>query len=294
MDVAKLEQGTPEWHAARSGKITASMVGGILGISPFITPEDAKRALVRSMIGAEPEFTGNYVTEWGNANEATARAMYELETTHTVEQVGFIPHPTESWAGCSPDGLVNSKGGVELKCPYSMRKGGKFKPLDEQPHYMAQVQFSLWVTGRKWWHFFAWCPTGTYGPIAVYPDLDWQNETIPVLWAFHAECLKEARDNPEEYLSPKRAVIDTPAAHTMMQEWDDIREQEAMLAERKKDLLAAIVQQAGERDTLFAGRKLTKVEKEGAVSYAKVVKEHLPDLDLSAYRGKASSFWKLT
>ncbi len=54
-----------------------------------------------------------------------------------------------------------------------------------------------------------------------------------------------------------------------------------------------MVSLAGGMDPMFAGRKLTCVEREGAVSYARVVKEHLPDLDLSGYKGKASRFWRL-
>ena len=35
-------------------------------------------------------------------------------------------------------------------------------------------------------------------------------------------------------------------------------------------------------------------KKAGSVSYAKVVKDNLPDVDLEQYRGKPSSFWKIT
>ena len=40
-------------------------------------------------------------------------------------------------------------------------------------------------------------------------------------------------------------------------------------------------------------KQLTKVEKAGSVSYADVVKEHLPNLALDKYRGKPSSYWLL-
>jgi hypothetical protein len=50
---------------------------------------------------------------------------------------------------------------------------------------------------------------------------------------------------------------------------------------------------AGERDAFFAGRKLTMTERAGSVAYARVVKEHLPDLSLDKYRGKPSRFWGL-
>lgn len=44
----------------------------------------------------------------------------------------------------------------------------------------------------------------------------------------------------------------------------------------------------------ICGRKLTKVEKKGSVSYAKVVKDHCPKVDLSPYTGAPSTYWKLS
>lgn len=80
----------------------------------------------------------------------------------------------------------------------------------------------------------------------------------------------------------------------MVAEWDDLAEQIASLTERKKGLLDSMVSLASGKDTLFAGRKLTQVEREGAVSYARVVKEHCANVDLEPYRGKASTYWKLS
>lgn len=79
----------------------------------------------------------------------------------------------------------------------------------------------------------------------------------------------------------------------MVAEWDQLNEQLDLLAERKRDLLDSMVALAGGKNSLFAGRKLTMTERAGSVQYARVVKDHLPDLDLAPYRGKSSSFWQL-
>ena len=50
---------------------------------------------------------------------------------------------------------------------------------------------------------------------------------------------------------------------------------------------------AGQSNAEIVGRKLTCVTREGAISYAKVVNDHLPKLDLEPYRGKPAQFWKL-
>lgn len=289
-----MKQRSDEWHKARTGKITASRVGAILGLSPYRTRGDVMREMVREAHGAEREFMGNVATEWGTQNESGALIDYRIETTHQVEEVGFIT--LDDWAGCSPDGLVGNDGGVEIKCPFGLRDTDApvpFKTLAEQEHYRAQVQFSLWVAQREWWHFYQWAPNGTKLEVEKV-CADWQNENLPVLRQFHAEYLHEVENNVEEHLAPRRVVIDTPDAHKMIAEWDDIAEQMALLAERKKDLLDSMVSMAGDRNTDFAGRKLTQVERDGSVSYARVVKEHCPDVDLSKYRGKPSRYWKVS
>lgn len=283
---------------ARQGRITASLVGAILGLSPYMTRDDAMRVMVREALGAEREFQGNIATDYGNQNEEGAVIEFRMETGLDVVKYGddqkFMTR--EDWAGCSPDGLCSDKAGLEVKCPFGLRKAEKpvpFKTLAEQEHYYAQVQFSLWVTDWPAWHFFQWCPVDT-ALEPVYPDLEWQADNLPILRQFYAEFLHELANNADEYLAPKRVTIDTPEAAKMMREWDDLTEQAERVKERKADLLDSIVAMAGKKDALFSGRKLTLVQKEGSVSYARAVKELLPDADLTKYRGKPSSFWKVT
>lgn len=55
-----------------------------------------------------------------------------------------------------------------------------------------------------------------------------------------------------------------------------------------------MVELAKDRDAEIMGRKLAQVERKGNVQYAKVLKDHLPDLDVEPYRAKSSKFWKLS
>lgn len=287
-----MEQRSEEWFEARKGLLTASSVGGALGVAPYASRADVMRRMVREWHGAEQEFGGNIATDYGERNESGALIEYEMETGNAVQQVGFVTR--EDWAGASPDAFVGDDGGLEIKCPFGKRKDGAgdlaFKPLAKQPHYYAQVQFSLWVTGRAWWHFFQWAPGGT-SLETVKPDDAWLAENMPKLRQFYAEYLAE-RDNPaSDHLQPKRVVIDTPQAWRMMEEYDQITEALERADERKKELLAEMVRLAGDRNAVFAGRNLTRTERAGSISYAKAIKELLPDADLEKWRGKPSSFW---
>lgn len=284
-----MEQRTEEWFEARKGRITASSVGAILGNAPYATRDDVMRRMVREWVGAPTEFEGNIATEYGTRNEAGALTEYQMETGHSVEAAGFITR--EDWAGCSPDGLLGDDGGLEIKCPFGKRKyeAPKFKTLAEQPHYYDQVQFSLWVTERLAWHFYQWSPRGTMLE-TVTVDKIWQDENLPRLRQFFAEYLAE-REVPEIHLEPKRPIIDTPEAHRIMGEYQELCEAIELAEARKKELLSDMTAIAMDRDVIFAGRKLTKVEKAGAIAYAKAVKELLPGADLEKWRGKASSYW---
>lgn len=286
------EQGTPEWHEARKGRVTASTCGAILGLSPYQTRADVLRAMVRASLGAEPEFTGNVATQHGSFHEEGARVEFEMETGLTVEKCGFFEW--EDWLGASPDGLIGMDALWECKSPYGIRNepDPQFKALADQQHYYAQVQIQMLCADKKECYFYQWTP---YASISerYTRDNDWLNANLPILRQFHAEYLDALKD-PTEYLATLRINIDTPAAHKAMQEWDELKEQIELLEERKKDLLAEMVEMGKGRDATIAGRKLTRVEKAGSVSYAKVVKEKLPDLDLAPWTGKATSFWKVT
>lgn len=282
-----MEQRSAEWHEARKRRVTASMVGAILGHAPNLTRAGAMRRMVRDAHGAEAEFTGNIATEYGVHNEDGAIAEYEMETGNKVQRVGFLA--VEDWAGCSPDGLINDDGGLETKCPFGKRETGDLVPLEDQPHYYDQVQFSLWVTGRKFWHFYQWTARKTKLE-CVLPDQAWRDENLPKLRQFHAEFLAE---DPAPHLEARRVEIDTLEAARIVAEYDQLSEAIENAEARKKELLAEMIRLAGEKDAVFAGRNLTKISKAGAVSYAKALAELAPGAVLDKWRGKASTYWVL-
>ena len=49
------QQRTSEWFAQRKGKITGSIAGAILGLSPHLTRDAVMRRMVRDWHGAEKE-----------------------------------------------------------------------------------------------------------------------------------------------------------------------------------------------------------------------------------------------
>jgi putative phage-type endonuclease len=289
-----IEQRTAEWFEQRKGRVTASVAGAILGLSPFMTRSDTMRMMVRESLGAPSEFPDPVPppVAWGNAMEAGAIAEFEMDAGLTTTEAPFIPH--EEWLGCSPDRLIYDDYGLEQKCPWGIRKDPEpiFKTLKEQPHYFAQVQVCLYVTKRRMWYFNQWTPHGSKCE-TVLRDEGWMLDNIPRLKEFYCEYLHELENNSEEHLSEKRVTIDTIEAAKMVAEFEQLSEAIEVATERKKELMAEMADMA-KTNAIFAGRKLTLVQKEGSISYGKAIKELLPDASLEKWRGKPSSYWKLS
>jgi hypothetical protein len=154
------EQRSPEWYAARLGKLTGSCVGE--AFATIKKGESASRRNLRLRLVLE-RITGrsqesSYTSadmERGVLLEPEARAAYEAETGLVVQAVGFVQHD-ELATGCSPDGLPHD-GLIEIKCPKAAThleyvRGG----LPEE--YRLQVIHGLWLTGAAWADFVSFHP----------------------------------------------------------------------------------------------------------------------------------------
>jgi exodeoxyribonuclease (lambda-induced) len=284
-----MEQRTQEWYAARKGRITASLVGGLLDCAPYMSKDAAFRALVRSCHGLPDEFEGDIATDYGTNNEELAVKAYEIETGNTVVPAGFVAW--DNWLGASPDGYIGDDGLIEIKCPFGKRKDEEpeFASIEDQPHYYAQIQVQLFVTGRKWCHFWQWSPHGSKLEIVEFSQ-DWIDENLPKLLAIWQDA-QEA--DPNEYDGEVRKVIDTPEVQKLIAEYDELRDAIDNANARRKDIVDRLVQMSGGKDAKVAGRNLTLVKRKGSVSYAKALAEIAPDADLEKWRGKPSESWQV-
>lgn len=171
-DNASLIQGSKEWYAARSGKVTSSCFHKVMtkprsggGLSQTALTYMAE--LIGEKLSGRPaeEIKSKYL-DWGNKYEPIARALYQLsgsETGHSLTQVGFIDHPTIDNCGGSPDMLVNNDGVGEIKCPFTSANHIKFCEIREltpkiSKEYFWQCQGNIWVTERDWLDFVSYHP----------------------------------------------------------------------------------------------------------------------------------------
>ena len=158
-----IEQRSDEWHQQRCGKITASRFIDVLSVLKNGKPSQARQKYMREIVfeilsGVPKQSTSAQALKWGSEIENYAREAYEVESGNIVQNSEFIIHPEMEFVGGSPDGLINDDGGLEMKCPYDESTHVQTL-LDGMPeeHY-AQVQGTLFVTGRKWWDFVSFDP----------------------------------------------------------------------------------------------------------------------------------------
>lgn len=157
-----MEQRTTEWHTARLGKVTASRVADV--IAKTKTGYGASRAnlmadlIVERLTGQPASTFSNAHMEWGTEQEPHARAAYSARTGELVEEVGFVDHPSVANSGASPDGLVGDDGLVEFKCPATATHLDTLLAGEVPSKYIAQMQWQMACTGRKWCDFCSYDP----------------------------------------------------------------------------------------------------------------------------------------
>lgn len=168
-----LEQGSEEWFAVRAGLPTASEFKTVRangkGGSESVTRAKYMRQLAGEILTGEPAPAGysNDHMLRGQEQEDDARRLFSLITDFEPIRVGFV---REGRAGCSPDSLIGEDAGLEIKCAIPAVQIERLQLGRLPPEHVAQVQGSLWVTGRQHWHFVSYCPR--LPPLIVRVDRD--------------------------------------------------------------------------------------------------------------------------
>ena len=154
------DQGTPEWLAERAGKVTASALSNVMMAKTTAGYQNYMAQLICERLTGQPvETFKSAAMEYGTETEPQARAFYEMETGNDVVQCGFIAHPSLANSGASPDGLIGTDGGLELKVPQPAKhiKNLMGGPIDKP--YLLQMQWGMACTGREWWDYASFNPT---------------------------------------------------------------------------------------------------------------------------------------
>jgi putative phage-type endonuclease len=157
-----MEQRSPEWRAARLGKVTSSRIADVVartrtGYSTSRANYAAELVCERLTQKAAEGFVSAAMV-WGLQKEPEARRLYEFERDVEVRTIGFIDHPRIGMSGASPDGLVGDDGLVETKCPITAKHIESVLGRTIPVKYLAQMQWQMAATGRAWCDFVSYDP----------------------------------------------------------------------------------------------------------------------------------------
>ncbi len=157
-------QGSPEWHSARVGCITASNFADCCetlknGQYSAKAKQYAFRLAVERISGAaldEDKFE-TWEMRRGRELEHDARIAHELRIGEMIEQTGIVK-TDDGLFGASVDGFIGSDGQSEYKCFVSPTSLMPILLDGDISDCEYQIQGQLWVTGRKWCDFALYCP----------------------------------------------------------------------------------------------------------------------------------------
>ncbi|CAA0196492.1 YqaJ recombinase family protein [Tenacibaculum maritimum] len=201
------------WFESRRGKFTASEFHRLMGYEDKQDfPKGADTYVLEKVLEIltirDEDTYSNANMDWGNLNEkeAVERFMeeFELEVEKYGEEQEFIQLGNN--IGCTPDGLISSIKGVEVKCPKSMTQLSRLKIKDQEQfkkeckNYYWQIQGSMYITGRASWYFVSYDPRfkSKYHQLKVI-EINRNDEDIKKLKSRLQEAIKKRDKYLKEY-----------------------------------------------------------------------------------------------
>lgn len=194
MKIIDCEQLSPEWRSVKLGLPSASQFHRIM------TPK------TRKFSEASISYIYELLSEWATAEEANdecsefmkrgklqehpARLAFQYEHDCEVDLIGFITDDNGRY-GCSPDGCISGKEGLEIKVMSAVKHVKRL--LADDDDYRCQVQGGLWITGWECWHRYTWHPTMPPDDRKVLPDPEFIGPLAECMTTF-LERLETERD----------------------------------------------------------------------------------------------------
>lgn len=149
MVIHNVEQGTDEWLALRLGKLTGSKAQAIAAKGKGLNTLCQELAWEK-VTGVREETFKNENMQNGNDKEQYAADAYELTFGVDLQKVGFAEW--SDYVGCSPDRLVGSNGGLEIKSRTLKKHRDLLLGNDTfETGWIWQCHMCLLIFDRDWW-----------------------------------------------------------------------------------------------------------------------------------------------
>lgn len=151
--------------AAEKKAATARSGGQIVELRVYELGEDsaARKRYLREVVAER--LTGfavdHYVSpamQWGLDHEHKAKEEYEAASGNLIQKAGFELHREIPFFGATPDGLIDSDGCLEVKCPTTDTHLNYLLEGVVPVEYKPQMISELMCHGRQWCDFVSFDP----------------------------------------------------------------------------------------------------------------------------------------
>lgn len=209
-----VEQGSDEWHQARTGVLTASEFKLILTPKLKIADNEKTRQHVYEIAAqiinqyTEPQFIGEHMLR-GYVDEIKARDAYS-ENYDPVEEVGFITRKVNgNTLGYSPDGVgVIGNFGIECKSRIQKYQLQTITDNTVPDEHIIQVQAGIYIAGLDYIDYVSYSGGMPIWVIKSEPRTDFQDAIAESAFKFY----EKVNEKIEEYgnrLASAKVVINT-------------------------------------------------------------------------------------
>lgn len=261
----------------RTGRVTGSRIAGVLNLSPYRSRDDVMREMVREHHWADPEFDGNFATDYGQDHEMDGIAEYEMRNGVTLACTGkkqLTVLSKDNQFAVTPDGLLTNTddrsappvGAVEIKCPFR----ATYTHWTQRRDYEQQMRLTAEVLDVPWVDFGVWRYEGmTISRMERGVGVDAEGKPFDLDWLRSVDPLRgtSIADEVEKFLTQYHLVVESEELSAPFLENikdrrtdDEWLEAEATLLElmSEEDRLTQEVTLAKQKLATLAGSKSTK------------------------------------
>ena len=202
--IIDVDQGTPEWKAARAGMPTASMFKDALAKGEGKTRRTYMLKLIGERLTGElAEGYNNSHMERGNEMEPEARDAYAWHADVEPVQVGFVVNDgliDLGPIGCSPDSMIGEAGLLEIKTKLPHIQCEVLLKGEVPTEHLKQIHGAIWICEREWLDFVSYWPSLPTFIKRVYRDEKVITELKTGITDFYAELLELERQIRSQYV----------------------------------------------------------------------------------------------
>lgn len=280
-----IQQSTPEWHAWRKGKLSASKSSIILGLSIYQTPFE----LWEEVLGlSDPKPSSAHMQRGLDVEDEARQWLWE--------RLGMEFKPT-CWEHVNPvyisslDGMNSTHSCiVEIKNNnvgyHEMARSGNIVPM-----HLCQMQHSMFVTDLEFCSYLSWRKGD---PILkqVMRDQPFIDYMIPKLLDFKRMCddLEPPPLTDRDYVD----MSDDIRLFALSCDYENKNSLMKALEKTCKNLKEEIKEKIGNRNAKCKQFKLTKYPTRAIIDYDKLIADHCPNVDLKPYTKPTTYAYRIT